>query len=186
MIVTIHQPNFIPWYPFFQKMEQSDIFIMLGHCQFEKNGFQNRFQINNAWNTLSVKKGKENIVDKKYINHNHDWIKIKKRLFEHLPVLNQLDDCICENLYETNYNIILKLRDMLNIKTKVVEDMPTTLNSTERLVMLCKKYGATTYLAGQGGKSYLDKSLFDREGINVVYQENLYKKHTLEYLNETI
>ena len=61
MIVTIHQPNFIPWYPFFQKMEQSDIFIMLGHCQFEKNGFQNRFQINNAWNTLSVKKGKENI-----------------------------------------------------------------------------------------------------------------------------
>ena len=68
MIVTIHQPNFIPWYPFFQKMEQADLFILLGHCQFEKNGFQNRFQLENTWNTLSVKKGKEPIVEKEYIN----------------------------------------------------------------------------------------------------------------------
>ena len=25
MLVTIHQPNFMPWYPFFQKMEEADI-----------------------------------------------------------------------------------------------------------------------------------------------------------------
>jgi hypothetical protein len=37
----------MPWYPFFEKMQQADVFILLGHCQFEKNGFQNRFSINN-------------------------------------------------------------------------------------------------------------------------------------------
>jgi len=28
MIVTIHQPNFVPWYPFFQKIEQVDVFVV--------------------------------------------------------------------------------------------------------------------------------------------------------------
>ena len=45
MTITIHQPNFMPWYPFFEKIQQADIFVLLGHCQFEKNGFQNRFSI---------------------------------------------------------------------------------------------------------------------------------------------
>ena len=106
MIITIHQPNFIPWYPFFQKMEQADLFILLGHCQFEKNGFQNRFQLENTWNTLSVKKGKEPIIEKEYINPKHDWMKIKKRLFKYKNVLNELDPFINKNLYKTNKDII--------------------------------------------------------------------------------
>ena len=68
MILTIHQPNFMPWYPFFQKMEQADIFVLLGNCQFEKNGFQNRFQMQGLWNTLSVKKGTHSIIEKQYVN----------------------------------------------------------------------------------------------------------------------
>ena len=180
MIVTIHQPNFIPWYPFFQKMEQADLFILLGHCQFEKNGFQNRFQLENIWNTLSVKKGKESIIKKQYINPEHDWMKIKKRLFKYKDILNELDSFIDKNLYKTNRDIIIYLKNKLNIKTPIIEDTPTNLVSTERLLMLCKQHGATKYLAGQGGKDYLDESLFLNEGIEVIYQENLIKKHTLD------
>ena len=109
MIVTIHQPNFIPWYPFFQKMEQADLFILLGHCQFEKNGFQNRFQLENTWNTLSVKKGKNPIIEKKYINPKYDWMKIKKRLFKYKHILNEIDPYISKNLYQTNKNIIIRV-----------------------------------------------------------------------------
>ena len=54
MIVSIHQPNFMPWYPYFQKMQQADIFVVLENCQFEKNGFQNRFNMNNTWYTMST------------------------------------------------------------------------------------------------------------------------------------
>ena len=39
MKIAIHQPNFFPWYPFFEKIKNCDIFIILTHCQFEKNGF---------------------------------------------------------------------------------------------------------------------------------------------------
>lgn len=184
MIVTIHQPNFIPWYPFFEKIQQADIFILLGHCQFEKNGFQNRFYLENFWNTLGVKKGLENIVDKKYINPSFDWMKLKKRLYKYSDILSELDEYISEDLYITNKLIIQHFIKKLNIDTQFVEDFPLDLNSTERLVALCKHYGATKYLAGQGGKNYLDESLFEQEGIQVVYQENLTKIHTLEYLNK--
>ena len=61
MVISIHQPNFFPWYPFFQKMEMSDKFIILSNCQFEKNGFQNRFNLDSNWHTMSTFKGLVNI-----------------------------------------------------------------------------------------------------------------------------
>ena len=59
MKIAIHQPNFMPWYPFFQKVESADIFVILSNCQFEKNNFQNRFNIDDRWYTMSTNKGLE-------------------------------------------------------------------------------------------------------------------------------
>ena len=66
----------MPWYPFFEKIEQADRFIILSHCQFEKNNFQNRFFFEDFWQTLSVKKGMDDIVYKQYNNVQYDWQKI--------------------------------------------------------------------------------------------------------------
>jgi hypothetical protein len=184
MIVTIHQPNFMPWYPFFQKIEQSDIFVILTNCQYEKNGFQNRFFLNNQWNTLSVYKGLENINLKRYVDSKRDWNRIKKSLYKYNELLEPIDYMISDNLMQTNIDIINYFIKKLNIKTKIVFDYPTELKSTDRLVDLCENYGATTYLAGIGGKDYLDHSLFEKKGIQVMYQENMNKIHTLEYLYE--
>jgi len=185
MIVTIHQPNFIPWYPFFQKMSAADVFILLGNCQYEKNGYQNRFNIDGNWNTMSVKKGAEAIVNKKYINPEFDWMKIKKRLWQYNDTLSEFDQYISNNLYETNRGIITHLRDKLNITTPIVEDTPKQLLSSERLLILCKEHNATHYLAGQGGRAYLNEEIFKKEGIEVIYQDNITPTHTLEYLYET-
>jgi len=184
MIVTIHQPNFIPWYPFFQKIQQADIFVLLGHCQFEKNGFQNRFNMNGRWNTMSVKKGLEYINKKQYVDAKKDWERIKNSMPDYKHILSEMDDLITNNLYQTNSAIIHHLVKKLNIDTIIVEDYETNLTSNARLVDICKRYGATTYLAGQGGKDYLNEDLFNTENIQVIYQENMNKIHTLEHLYE--
>lgn len=184
MIVTIHQPNFMPWYPFFQKIQQADIFVLLGHCQFEKNGFQNRFNLDGRWNTMSVKKGLEYINKKQYIDSKKDWNRIKNSIPKYKNILSEMDDLITNDLYQTNSSIIHYLVKKLNINTKIVEDYETTLTSNDRLVDICKRYGATTYLAGQGGKDYLNEDLFKQENIQVVYQENMNKIHTLEHIYE--
>ena len=96
----------MPWLPFFKKIESVDRFIILENCQFEKNNFQNRFNIGSDWYTMSVNKGLEPIVNKRYVNHNTDWIKIKNKLSKYKNSLDIFDDCISESLSDTNTKII--------------------------------------------------------------------------------
>lgn len=186
MIVSIHQPNFVPWFPFFQKIENSDCFIILENCQFEKNNFQNRFNVGAEWYTMSVKKGLEPIVNKIYVNPKNDWDKIKTKLKNYNTILNEFDDCISEKLSQTNTNIIKKICKLLDFKTKIVSDYPTDLKSTERLIDLCKKNNATHYLSGLGGKKYLDVDSFQINGIELIFQDedNLEKKPIIFKLME--
>lgn len=170
MIVTIHQPNFFPYYPLFQKMEEADIFVILQNCQFEKNNFQNRFNKDDKWYTMSVNKGLDPIITKVYTNYQEDWKRIKNNLSEYSSVLDKFDDCIEESLSKTNSNIIKRISDILNIKTKIVFDYETYLKGTERLVDICIKNGATTYISGISGKKYLDISKFNDNNIDVKFQ----------------
>lgn len=148
MTISIHQPNFFPWYPFFQKIELADKFVILQNCQFEKNNFQNRFNKDGKWYTMSVNKGLEPIIEKKYVFFQRDWMNIKKGLPKYRKILDLFDDCLSENLSETNSNVILKIVDLLKIDTEIIFDYPTNLKSTERLVDISIKNNATTYLSG--------------------------------------
>ena len=184
MKIAIHQPNFIPWYPFFQKIEAADIFVILSNCQFEKNNFQNRFNMNEKWFTMSTNKGLEKINKKIYVNPNRDWIKIKKTLYNYnLEIFN---DCISESLYNTNKNIIKKICKLLNIKTKIVEDYDTNLKGTERLIDICKSLNAKSYISGIGGKKYMESNLFSKHNIELIFQneKDMIKKPVLEILKE--
>lgn len=187
MIVTIHQPNFFPWYPFFQKMEQSDVFVILQNCQFEKNGFQNRFNKDNKWHTMSTKSGLVSITEKEYINHKKDWDKIKTNLKEY-KFLELFDDCFSNSLSNTNVNIIKKIAEILEIKSKIELDFPTESTGTDRLVEICKKNNAKTYISGISGKKYLEQEKFHLAGINLEFQDesSFIKKPIVEILKEKI
>jgi len=186
MVISIHQPNFVPWYPFFQKIKSSDIFVILTHCQFEKNNFQNRFNFNDKWQTLSVNKGLEPIVNKVYVNPHDDWEKIKNNLPEYKHILSQFDNYISSSLVCTNIAIIRKIVELLNINTCIVVDEPTNFKGTDRLVEICKQYKATKYLAGSGGsRLYLEVEKFTNTDIEVEFQqpEHLIKVPILKALN---
>jgi len=189
MIVSIHQPNFMPWYPYFQKMEMADVFVLLTHCQFEKNLFQNRFNANDQWYTMSVNKGMIPIVDKKYASPERDWKKIKKGWPKYSSVLDQFDCCISESLCDTNIAIIYRIIELLGIRTKIVLDKPSDKLSTERLVEICEQHKATTYIAGSGGsREYLNVDLFDNSNIKVLFQDqdSLIKTPIIEILYDRI
>ena len=58
MIVSIHQPQYMPWPPYFSKIARADTFIFLDNVQFQKNGLHNRNELKNSngrfWLTAPV------------------------------------------------------------------------------------------------------------------------------------
>lgn len=59
MIVAIHQPNFLPWLGYFDKIARADLFVFLDNAQFTKNSYINRVRIMGPagprWLTVPVK-----------------------------------------------------------------------------------------------------------------------------------
>ena len=52
MIISINQPAYLPWLGYFERIERSDIHIVLDHVQFEKNTFVNRNKIRTKDNVI--------------------------------------------------------------------------------------------------------------------------------------
>ena len=81
-IVTIHQPNYIPWLGFFHKLLISDTYVAFDDVQFEKNSYNNRNKIKTAqgecWLTIpAITKGKskETLINIAQIDNNQKWAK---------------------------------------------------------------------------------------------------------------
>jgi len=167
MRITIHQPNFVPYSGFFDKMAAADMLIIMHHCQWEKNNYQNRFNVGALWNTMSTNRSLQPINEKIYLSPTQDWERIIKRY----PKLKVFNPCITPKLYITNAAIIKVAAQQLGIKTHMGSDFPTALTRTERLVEICKAYKATTYVSGPSGNKYLDVKLFEQAGIQVEFIE---------------
>jgi len=191
MKIAIHQPNFFPWYPFFQKMMRCDIFVILSNCQFEKNNYQNRFKMQGRyrqWNTLSVANKIENIKDKLYLNPMNDFELIKNNLPDYKEILEQFQHIINSDnsqlLLFVNYSIIKKIKALLKIDTEIGYDFLTSKTATERLVELCKFYKCDTYLSGIGAVKYINMEVFKYHGITVEFQDinEIIRKPILEVL----
>ena len=56
MIVAIHQPQYLPWLGYFDKIRRADAFCFLDNVQYKKNDWQNRNRLKTAqgWQWLTV------------------------------------------------------------------------------------------------------------------------------------
>src|ERR1043165_5905453 len=77
MIVAIHQPHYLPWLRYFEKIARSDVFVLLDDVQYEKNGFQNRNKIKTgqgwAYLTVPVKKPLLVPINEVLIDNTSGW-----------------------------------------------------------------------------------------------------------------
>jgi len=189
MIVTVHQPDFMPWLGFFDRWAKSDLFIILDDVQFLRRGWHHRDKIMTShgvhWLTIPVlKKGKyEQLIKEVEIDNQQDWRKkhlatieaaYKKapNLDRYLSFLKEIYDKNHTCLIELNIDIIKFMAAEFGITTPIVfsSDYGVDLPSTKKLLMLVKSNNGTVYLTGTGAKDYLDESFFYDNGIAVEWQ----------------
>jgi hypothetical protein len=198
MIVSIHQPQYLPWLGYFDKIARCDVFIFLDNVQFKKNEWQNRNKIktDQKWQWLSVpvihRFGQR--INEVEINDTVRWGKkhlqalatnySKAPFFkEHLDFFVKTYGQEWERLLDINLHLIRYLVKALNISNKefrLASEYQSREGPTERLVDLCKLVGADVYLSGQDGARYLDLNEFKKEGIQVIFQS--YKHPTYPQL----
>ena len=78
-----------------------------------------------------------------------------------------------ESLIGFNQELLAWAGASLKIATPLVlaSNLMVESRKTQRLVDLCLKVGATSYLSGLGAKEYLDETLFTEAGIRLVWQD---------------
>ena len=172
-------------------MEQSDIFVIYDDAQFNKEDFQhrNRIRIYHGWKYLTVPVERKRIPIRDIKIRNELMIKGMTWQEAHLkeirdnykdtphyaPYEEHLEAIYTDKydkLIDLNMNIIHFLKDVSDIKTKIIfaSELGFASRSTERLVDITEALGGDVYLSGPAGWDYLDVSLFERRGISVEFQ----------------
>lgn len=189
MIVAIHQPQYLPWLGYFDKIIKADAFCFLDNVQYKKNEWQNRNRIKTAqqqqWLTVPVRYSFGQKISEIKINNAVNWQrKHLQALITNYKKAPYFDKYV--NIFETVYSKHWELLPELNIylinqicRLLNLEDKQTVLASnlnlsddpTGRLIDICKAVGADTYLAGQDGANYMDLEQFDQHGIKIIVQK---------------
>ena len=203
MIVAIHQPNFMPWLGYFDRMLQSDLFVLLDHVQFERRNYQNRALIRvedeARWLTVPVVQlsQKERIIEKRVDNPadtdggrwwgpNHfltlRYAYRKAPFFElYAPRVRAILETRWENLVDLNIATLEFLREALGITTPMVRSSELAAEGQRSGLLLdvCKRVGASAFLGGMGGsREYLDLAAFREAGMGVLWQQFAHPHYT--------
>ena len=165
----------------------ADVFVIMDDAQYDKR-YTNRNKILNPQGPLALTVPiikthtlQENVsveINNELPWRENHWKKIlisysNARFFhvyrEYLGDLYKKDWSL---LFDLDLETTTKTMEWLGINIPIVKEseLHAKGKATERLIDVCKKVGADTYMSGSGGQSYLDEPLFERNGIKLVYQ----------------
>ncbi|MFX1444616.1 MAG: WbqC family protein [Promethearchaeota archaeon] len=201
MILTAHQPAYLPWLGFFHKMAISDKFIILDAVQYQKNYFTNRNLIKTAhgetWLTVPVLTSGhlDKTIAEMKINNNTNWRKKHWKTIElnyrRAPFFEKYRDYF-ESLYQKKWiNLIDLLYENIKFFVKELEiDIKIYLQSEftfkktkqELILEMCNYFDSDLFVFGKDGKRYADLDYFKENNRKIYFQD--YKHPTYPQLYE--
>lgn len=193
MIVCAHQPAYLPWLGYFDKIAAADVFVFLDTVQFEKNSFINRNRIKTAqgpqWLTVPVlTRGhldgslRDTLIDErqpwrgkhlKSIAMNYARAPHFDAGFEAVSALiDEPLEAPQDHLAELCWQQLQFWLAALRIDTRVVRLSELGIDSrkSDLVLDLCLATGADRYLSGALGRDYLEVERFHAAGVDVEFQ----------------
>jgi len=196
VILSAHQPAYLPWLGYLDKIARSDIFVFLDTVQFEKNSYINRNQIKTPhgaqWLTVPVRtKGhlSQTLRDTQIASGTVWRAKHLKSIAMNYSRAAHFESCFPKfnNLLEGSQCKISELcwEQMIfwlaefAIKTRIVRasELPMVGAKSDLILQLCRHLGATRYLSGALGRDYLVESEFAAANIAIEYQDYVHPRY---------
>ncbi|AIF53639.1 WbqC family protein [Pelosinus sp. UFO1] len=190
-IVVIHQPDFLSYLGFFDRLLKCDLYVILDHVQYLRGSrsWMNRDKIKTPqgekWLTIAVEKApRDTPINQIMLEKSDEWRinnlnllreNYRKACFftEIFPYVEEMYSFKCERMMDFNIKALEILLELLDIKVEMM--LSSTLNvqnkSNEMLVDILQKVHATRYLSGIGARDYYDPEPFISAKIEVSWQD---------------
>jgi|TARA_R110000824_G_scaffold191322_7_gene372986 hypothetical protein len=205
MIVSIHQPNYLPWLGYFNKISRSDIFVIFDDVQFPKGktgffGNRNKIKTNTGdmWLTVPVldrsQYKKFNEIKINYDGWNHKHLVNIKNFYKKTPFFNLYYDDL-ENIILKEYDTISDLSTslikyfliQLDIDTEVVLSSTickdSNLQGIDKIFYILESFPTDKYLTsdGPGSMRYIKEEDFKEKNIELVWQKFHHPTYTQRF-----
>jgi len=194
MIVSAHQPHYLPWIGYLNKIHLSDVFMIMDNMNYTNNGFINKnrimstrgvqfinvplikpYGLNTKINQLLIETRTRANWNKKHlrtIKHNYES---GKGFNDFFPIIEP----ILEKKYELHIDLLTSLLESiltyLEIDTKIIfaSNLNTTgKKETELITNIIKDSGCNEMLLGMGASvKYVNYEYVHKSGYNLLIQK---------------
>jgi hypothetical protein len=191
-VVAIHQPNFLPWLGYFEKIARADVFVLLDDAQQQKKGggYTNRVQMlvdgRATWMTVPIDRSYHGVREireieidesrpwrKKLIRSIEQSYRRAPRFAEVFPLVRELVEVRERSLAAYNEAGVRRLCEEIGIgDTEVALSSALAVEgqATARLIELTRAVRGTVYLSGGGAGGYQEEGAFEAAGLELRMQ----------------
>lgn len=189
MKLAIMQPYIFPYIGYFQLIHSADKFLLLDDVAYINKGWinRNRLLINGEpqFFVMPVVGASQNkTINTLSLLQDDKWkIKLEKTIVmaykkaigfnDFFPVFKSILDFNEDHLAPYLVNSIQAICTYLDIKTTIIVSTSiyqnTVLKGQDRIIDLCKKENAKTYINASGGKDLYDSVRFRNSGITLQF-----------------
>jgi hypothetical protein len=202
--VAMHQPNFLPYIGFFDKIAKSDMLVIVDHVDFSKGKdnwhHRNRIRSFRGWDYITVPVSDHfNYKPFTSVTLNGN-IEFKKRKHIRTFSLNYqkaqfFDDYFGSfsevyvekenNLAEFNVKLIRWMMESLGIRVKVLRsselDFDRSAKKTDMIMDIMEAVRGNVFISGDGAKCYIEKERFEGNGISMQFQNFRHPEYPQTY-----
>lgn len=188
MIISIHQPDYIPYIGYFYKIAQSDVFVFLDDVQFSNDNMHN-------WNKIKTPQGEFRLKvpveyqfgDKINEVRTRDELKWKEKHLKTIemsysrsqyfkeiyPHFSEVLLANYRNLADMNIEINKFICRGFGIRPRFIKssDIDVQTIREERVIDICKALGGSKYISGNGARAYQIDENFISRGIELEYTD---------------
>jgi hypothetical protein len=190
-VVAIHQPNFLPWLGYFDKIARADVFVLLDDVQFSKGSYTNRVRIlvngEPKWLTVPVDRGggSSQPIAEVRIREDGSWrdkaVETIRHAYARAPHFDEAF-AVVEPLLRERTDRLAELNEaaIRELARRLAADGPELVRSsslgaggraTDRLVEIVRAVEGDAYLGGVGAGGYQEDEKFERAGIELLSQD---------------
>jgi hypothetical protein len=189
MILTAHQPVYLPWLGLFHKIYLAEMYCIFDIAQYQTKDFNNRNKIKtnsgDIWLSVPVESKnhfQKKLCDIKIINNGWNkkhfksiYLAYKKAEFFD-RYIGDFERILIQNNYvflsDLCFDILQYMLKAFAIDVPIVKasDYNFTGYKSALVLDMCLQLGAEKYIFGALGEDYADESSFNKKGIKIFFQ----------------